>query len=158
MRAWGMAVLLALAGCGSDEGAENAANVAAPAPAGPRLGEVDLTRPVRATDAALTWALEIAPGSISLTRFAGRGAEGGVTDFYPVGPVVGQGTAVWTTKDPSGARVSITLTDARCRAEGDPDIDRPLTAELRIGDELLRGCAGPRAADGLDGAPNGNGS
>ena len=154
MRAWGMAALLALASCGSNETPDNAANVAAPEPPRPRLGDVDLTKPVRATDAALSWALEIAPGSISFTRFAGRGGEASVTDFYPIGPTIDADKAVWNTKDPRGARVTITLTRAACREEGEPAVRRPLTAELRIGERVLHGCAGPRPADGLDDRPD----
>ena len=80
MRALAIAALLMLAACGSEEKAE--APVAKPSPSGPRLGGVPLDKPLRATDNALTWSLEVAPGSITLTRFAGRGAEG--SDVMPL--------------------------------------------------------------------------
>jgi len=155
MRFWIAATALLLAACGSREAAENEAAPAAPAtPAGPRLGDVDLTRPVRATDAALTWSLEIAPGAISLTEFAGRGGDGKVADFYPVAPRVDANKAVYATKDIAGEAVTITLTRSACRENGEPAIERPLTAELKTATRTLTGCAGPRPADGLDSQPD----
>ncbi|MDF2386133.1 hypothetical protein JMG10_31995 [Nostoc ellipsosporum NOK] len=151
MRAFAIATLLVLAGCGSKEKTE--APAARPSPVGPRLGEVPLDQPLRATDNALTWSLEVAPGSITLTRFAGRGTEGSVTQFYPVSPQVQEGKAVWTTKDVAGTPVTITFTGARCIEGGDPAIERPLTADIRIGDKQLHGCAGARPADGLNSQP-----
>ncbi len=59
MRAFAIAALLALASCGSSEKTE--APAAKPSPAGPRLGDVALDAPLRATDNALTWSLELAP-------------------------------------------------------------------------------------------------
>ena len=120
MRAFAIAALLVLASCGSSEKTE--APAAKPSPAGPRLGDIPLDAPLRATDNALTWSLEVAPGSITLTRFAGRGTEGSVTQFYPVSPQV-------------------------------QAIERPLTADIRIGDKQLHGCAGARPADGLNSQP-----
>ncbi|GEM_PF-1412336 len=152
MRALAIAALLMLPACGSTEKAEEP-KAAAPSPKGPHLGDVPLSKPLRATDNALTWSLEVAPGAITLTRFAGRGAEGSVMQFYPVSPQVGDGKAVWATKDTLGEPVTITFTDARCREGGEPAIERPLTADLRIGDRQLHGCAGERPADGLNSQP-----
>jgi uncharacterized membrane protein len=149
MRVLVIAAALMLAGCGSSEQSKMQPT-ATPTPAGPHLGDVSLDQPLRATDNALTWSLEVAPGSITFTRFAGHTAEGGVSQFYPVSPQVDEDKAVWNTKDTSGAPVTITFTRARCVEQGDPAIDRPLTADIRIGDRQLHGCAGVRPADGLD--------
>jgi len=151
MRALAIAALLMLAACGSDEKAGEP--VAKPSPRGPHLGEVPLDKPLRATDNALTWSLEVAPGSITLTRFAGRGAEGSVTQFYPVSPQVDADKAVWSTKDVAGEPVTITFTNVHCTESGDPAIERPLTADVRIGDRQFHGCAGERPADGLNSQP-----
>lgn len=157
MRALAIAALVALSACGSKEEVSHGANAATPVAAGPHLGDIPLDQPIRATDNALTWSLEVAPGEINFTRFAGQGGEGSVTEFYPISPVVSDDKAVWTTRDSVGTAVVITLSKAACSENGDPSIDRPLTAELRIGDKLLRGCAGSRPADGLDTQPdNGN--
>lgn len=151
MRALAIAALLMLAACGSTEKAEEPK--AKPSPSGPHLGEVSLDKPLRATDNALTWSLEVAPGAITLTRFAGRGAEGGVTQFYPVSPQVDGDKAVWSTKDTLGEPVTITFTNTRCTERGEPTIERPLTADVKIGDRSFRGCAGVRPADGLNTQP-----
>lgn len=151
MRALAIAALFTLAACGSTEKAEEP--VAKPSPRGPHLGDVSLDKPLRATDNALTWSLEVSPGTITLTRFAGRGSEGSVTQFYPVSPQVDADKAVWNTKDVDGAPVTITFTKARCTESGDPAIERPLTADVRIGDRQFHGCAGERPADGLNSQP-----
>lgn len=151
MRALAIAALLMLAACGSTEKAEEPK--AKPSAAGAHLGEVELDKPLRATDNALTWSLEVAPGSITLTRFAGRGTEGSVMQFYPASPRVDADKAVWSTKDTLGEPVTITFANTRCTEGGEPMIERPLTAELKIGDRMLHGCAGPRPADGLNSQP-----
>lgn len=150
MRALAIAALLMLAACGSTEKAEEPK--AAPSPRGAHLGDVSLNKPLRATDNALTWSLEVAPGSITLTRFAGRGSEGDVSQFYPVSPQVRDDKAVWQTKDTLGQPVTITFTNARCTEGGEPVIERPLTAELKIADKVFHGCAGVRPVDGLNSA------
>ncbi|MEP9360124.1 hypothetical protein [Sphingomonas sp. KR3-1] len=152
MRALAIAALLVLSGCGSKEKAKEQ-ETATPGPTGPHLGEVPLDQPLRATDNALTWSLEVAPGSITWTRFAGHAAEGSVTQFYPVSPKVDDDKAVWTTKDTAGAAVTITFTNAHCVEGGDPTIERPLTAQLQVGDKVFHGCAGARPADGLNTQP-----
>jgi len=153
MRAVAMASLLMLSACGSKEKAEEQPVAATPSPTGPHLGDVSLDQPLRATDNALTWSLEVAPGSITLTRFAGRGSEGSVTQFYPVSPKLEDGKAVWSTRDTAGTPVTITFTNTHCTEGGDPAIDRPLTADMKIGDKLFHGCAGARPADGLNTQP-----
>jgi uncharacterized membrane protein len=145
MRALAIAGLLMLAACGSTEKAEEPK--AAPSPKGAHLGEISLSKPLRATDNALTWSLEVAPGSITLTRFAGRGSEGDVSQFYPVSPKVeGDDKAVWQTRDTLDQPVTITFTNARCIERGAPKIERPLIAELKIADKVFHGCAGLRPA------------
>ncbi|MDG2533827.1 hypothetical protein P6144_09230 [Sphingomonas sp. HITSZ_GF] len=152
MRALALASLLALSACGSKEKAEEPV-AATPSPTGPHLGDVSLDQPLRATDNALTWSLEVAPGSIMMTRFAGHGSQGSVSQFYPVAPQLSDDKAVWTTKDTAGAPVTITFTNTHCTEGGDPAIDRPLTAEVKIGETMLHGCAGARPADGLNSQP-----
>lgn len=152
MRALAIASLLMVSACGSKEKAKEPV-AATPSPAGPHLGDVSLDQALRATDNALTWSLEVAPGSITMTRFAGHEAEGGVTQFYPVSPRVDIDKAVWTTKDSAGTPVTITFTKSHCTEGGDPAIDRPLTADVKIGDKQLHGCAGARPADGLNSQP-----
>ncbi|MBC9032383.1 hypothetical protein IAG41_08265 [Sphingomonas sp. JC676] len=152
-----LAMPLLLAGCGSDESADNVANIAAPVlRKGPMLGSVDLSQPVRASGASPFWALEIAPGRITYTNFAGAGGK--VTDLYPVSPKVDADRAVFATQTPDGDVVTITLTRAECTEKGAPPVTDPLTAELKIGARVLAGCArsGPAGEVGLE--PIGNNS
>lgn len=132
-----------LAGCGSDEPVDNAANVAAPVlRKGPMLGSVDLSQPVRASGPSPFWALEIAPGRITYTDSAGKGGK--VTDFYPVSPRIDADHAVFPTQTPEGETVTITLTRAQCaekEEEGKSPVTDPLTAELKMGARVLTGCA-----------------
>ncbi len=142
-----LAMPLLLAGCGSDESVENAANATAPVlRKGPMLGSVDLSQPVRASGAAPFWAIEIAPGSITYADRAGAG--GTLTDFYPVSPRVDADRAVFPTQTPEGAPVTITLTRAACGEK-----DAPLTAEVKIGARTLTGCAWPKPAGENDAEP-----
>lgn len=150
-----LAVPLLLAGCGSDEPADNSANVAAPVlRKGPMLGSVDLSQPVRASGASPFWTLEIAPGRITYTDSAGKGGK--LTDFYPVSPKVDADRAMFATQTPDGDVVMITLTRAECTAKGAPATTDPLTAELKIGARVLAGCArqGPAGEIALEPAGN----
>jgi uncharacterized membrane protein len=147
-----LAAPLLLAGCGSDEPADNAANVAAPVlRKGPMLGSVDLSQAVRASGTSPFWALEIAPGRITYTDFAGKDAK--VTDFYPVSPRLDADHAVFPTQTPEGETVTITLTRAACNEKGAPPVTDPLTAELKIGARVLTGCARTRPADAIQAEP-----
>lgn len=136
-----LALPLMLAGCGSDEPADNAANVAAPAPRkGPMLGTVDLSAPVRASGTAPVWVLDVAPGRIVFRESDKPGAT--LTDFYPVAPQIDAEHAMFPTQTPEGVPVTITLTRMPCTAKGASTAD-PLTAELKIGTRVRTGCARP---------------
>jgi uncharacterized membrane protein len=151
-----LAVPLLLAGCGSDEPVDNGANVAAPVlRKGPMLGSVDLSQPVRASGASPFWALEIAPGRITYTDFAGVGGK--VTDFYPISPKADADRAVFATQTPDGDPVTITLSRAQCMEKGTPPVSDPLAAEVKIGTRILAGCARARPAGEIEaGSDDGN--
>jgi len=146
-----LAVPLMLAGCGSDEPADNASNVAAPAPRkGPMLGSVDLSAPVRASGTTPFWVLEVAPGRITFRESDKPGAT--LTDFYPVAPKVDADHAMFPTQTPEGVAVTITLSRAPCTAKGASAPD-PLTAELKIGTRVRTGCARPTTIREIQDAP-----
>ncbi|MDP5279554.1 hypothetical protein Q9Q95_11535 [Sphingomonas sp. DG1-23] len=127
-------LMLALAGCGGAEVADNK-TVPTPTPTpGPKLGGVELNKPVRASGAAPYWTLYIAPGTIAFAD----AADAPVTDFYPVSPTLKGDTARLDTQTPTGEPVTITLAAKACAA-GKAQL--PLTAEMRIGARTLRGCA-----------------
>jgi uncharacterized membrane protein len=138
---------LLLAGCGptpDEQAAANAANAAAvPAPTPvAMLGTVNIARPVRAFGTEPYWTLDLAPGEMS---FVERDVENPpVTPFYPVAPAIAGDTATWTTRNPAGEPVVVTLTAKECLEAGEPEDAAPLTAEVKIGARTLHGCAGPK--------------
>jgi uncharacterized membrane protein len=149
------AALVALTGCEEEAPVANEAQNAAAAfkalPPPPKLGGVDLIKPILAGGAAPGWALAISPGRITFTDFSiGAGQE---TELYPVDPQVSDGTATWTTKTPEADRVTIVLTDKQCLA-GEPEDSQPLTAEVAIGTRKLRGCAQPRPRNDTEAPAN----
>ncbi|TGX55573.1 hypothetical protein E5A73_00065 [Sphingomonas gei] len=133
-----MGLLSALAGCGGgeDTGNNGAVPVAKPTPR-PMLGGVDLNQQVQASGSGPYWEIHVAPGTIT---YADAPDAAHPTDFYPVSPKLAGGRAVFDTKTPEAAPVTITLTATPCAAGKDA---RPLTAEVQIGARTLRGCAGP---------------
>jgi uncharacterized membrane protein len=131
-----LGLLLALAGCGGGEEPTNTvAPKPTPTPAAPKLGGIDLDKPLRVSGPG-TWEIRIAPGTITYVT----AAEAPPTDFYPVSPKLAGGRAVFETKTPEAEAVTITLTAKTCAA-GKQAL--PLAAEARIGARILHGCAGP---------------
>ena len=128
----GMAGLLALAACGSAEAPENAAvPVPAPSPTpGPKLGGVDLNKPLRASGAG--WTLDIAPGQ--LTYQAGKAPP---VELYPIAPTLSGDRARYVTSTTDDAAVTIDLIARQCD-------EAPLTVEATVGARSLKGCAQPR--------------
>jgi uncharacterized membrane protein len=131
---------LALAGCGGEEVADNKVKPTPTPTPGPKLGGVDLNKPIRASGAAPYWALYIAPGTIAFAD----AADAASTDFYPVSPGLAGDTARFDTQTPKGEPVTIILAAKACTA-GKTQL--PLTAEARIGARTLHGCAGNGAYD-----------
>lgn len=130
---------LALTACGG--GDEVANNSAAPKPTptpGPMLGGVDLDKPIRASGTAPFWSIYLAPGTIAYSA----APKATPVDFYPIAPRLAGDTASFVTQTPEGDPVTITLTSSACAAGKD---QLPLTAEMRIGTRVLKGCAGPEA-------------
>lgn len=126
---------LALAGCGSEEVANNSV-APRPTPTPPTLGGVDLNTPLRASGTGPYWQIDIAPGTIAYAA----SPDAHPTDFYPVSPTLGGGRAIFETQTPEAEPVTITLTAAACMA-GKASLS--LTAEAKIGARTLKGCAGP---------------
>ena len=139
-------VLGMLAGCGSQAPADNASNavVAKPIPS-PKLGGIDLNQKLRAFGTEPFWTLDVAPGDISYTDYSL--ADPKPEPFFAHAPVVSGDKAVWTTKNVAEAPVVLTLTLKDCLEAGEDDQTQPLTAELRIGDKVRIGCAGPKPKD-----------
>lgn len=106
-----------------------------PAPKLMMLGEVDLSRPLRALGTEPFWGVEV-----SLDEIVFTGVDR--ADFRAVGPVLrlaGAG-AVFTAEDASGAELTLTLKPDKC-SDGMSDWVYPLSAEVTFGGETLSGCA-----------------
>ena len=101
------------------------------------LGEVDLSRPVRALGAEPFWGVEITPDSLVYTRVdqpEQRAPNRGVTV---------QGTvATFTTTTNLNQPLNVSLIATEC-SDGMSDRTYPLTAKVEIGDDELTGCAAP---------------
>lgn len=106
-----------------------------PAPKLMMLGEVDLSRPLRALGTEPFWGVEV-----SLDEIVFTGVDR--ADFRAAGPVLrlaGAG-AVFTAEDASGAELTLTLKPDKC-SDGMSDWVYPLSAEVKFGGETLSGCA-----------------
>lgn len=126
----GIAAMLALAACGSDEQPKNEATPTPTPTPGPKLAGIDLNKPVRASGTG--WTLDIAPGR--LTYQAGKTAA---VELYPIGPILSADRARYVTKTTDGAAATIDLIAKDCG-------DAPLTAAVAIGPRTLKGCAQAR--------------
>ncbi|WP_436828137.1 hypothetical protein [Sphingomonas sp. DT-207] len=146
MRVLAIALMVALAGCGSSETTANPTEKKkVELRGGPMLGQIDLAKPVEAGGARPFWRMGIAPGRITFTDRSGRA----LTDFYPVTPQVSGDRAIYSTQTPEGERVTLTLSLVPCGEE-----KQALTAELIIGTRRLAGCADQRADNDTGRAEN----
>lgn len=131
MRKWVMvAGLLTLSGCG---GGEEPVNQATPTPTptpGPKLAGVELEKALALSGSG--WTMAVAPGRITYEPKGGDPVE-----LYPRDPEVANDRATWTTQTPKGEEVTIDLIAKTCD-------EAPLTAEVRIGERQLKGCAQPK--------------
>lgn len=106
----------------------------APAPA-PSLGGVDLTKPLKLIGTEPFWGVDIGPGALELT-----GVDRPEVTAPNAGPKADAASAVWEARGSDGKPLKITLTPEKC-SDGMSDRTYALTAEVRHGDETLKGCA-----------------
>lgn len=143
--------MLALTGCGGQPVESVANNVSAPTPTPPpsvKLGDFELNQLVRVFGTEPYWTLDMGPGEMIFTD--GSADEPKPEPLYWVAPAIVGETATYTTKNVAGETVVLTLTRKDCLEVGEPEDTVPLTAELKIGDKVRRGCAGPKPADEPD--------
>jgi uncharacterized membrane protein len=129
---------LSVAGCYDRE--DNAPQPAPQPETAAMLGEVDLSRPVRALGAEPFWGVEITPDALVYTRVdqpEQRAPNRGVTV---------QGTvATFTTTTNLNRPLNVSLMATEC-SDGMSDRAYPLTARVEIGDQTLNGCAASASA------------
>jgi uncharacterized membrane protein len=111
----------------------------------PKLGGLDLGKPLRASGSEPFWMLDIEPGAATYHDYSVETPK--PESFAPPSRVVSADRAVFTTRNSVGAPVVITLTAESCLDVGEEENRQPLTVELRIGDQVRTGCAGPKPAD-----------
>lgn len=115
-------------------GASVTTSEAAPEPTTPELGNVDLRGPLSLMGTEPFWAVKIADGAAVLSRMDQVEASYSVGDF-----IVTDAAATLQSGD-----LSLTLTAVTC-SDGMSDRVYPLTAEVKVGEETLKGCAIPTA-------------
>lgn len=123
--------LLALAAC-QPQGPDRKAAPKADAPP----AAIDFSQPMTARGNEPFWALAINGTQVTLTR----PGHPDVTAQTPA-PVIQAGRATWIAAAP-GQQITITVYESPC-SDGMSDRSYPLTAEVVLLNETLRGCAGP---------------
>lgn len=150
--------LILLSACQADPAA-NAGNNAAdddsaasyreagpePAPNIPTLAGVDLSKPLRAAGSEPFWMLDIAPDAVTYHDYSVETPR--PEAFALPSRMISGDRAVFTSRNSKGEPVVITLTGTSCLDVGEEENRQPLTIELRIGDQVRTGCAGPKPAD-----------
>lgn len=111
----------------------------APAAAAPIGTTMDISRPITARGTEPFWALSIDGKAFRLTR----PDRPDLTAEAP-GAAISNGRAVWVAKTADGRQMTVTLYASAC-SDGMSDLEYPMTAEVVLLDEALRGCAAKTA-------------
>jgi uncharacterized membrane protein len=113
---------------------------AAPPPAdAPAVTTMDISKPITARGNEPFWALAIDGKSFRLTR-------PGQPDLVAEAPgaAIADGRAVWVAKTPEGQQMTVSLYASDC-SDGMSDLKYPMSAEVALLNEELRGCAAKTA-------------
>lgn len=102
---------------------------------GPVLADVDLGSPVRLIGTEPFWGVDIDRNGLKFT-----GVDRVDRQAPAVPPVLDGATAVWNARVGDGAALVVSLTAKAC-SDGMSDRVYPLQAEVRLGEEVFRGCA-----------------
>ncbi len=145
MRALSIIALLALGACKPP--------VQTPAPAPPTPGPVaapvqvsDFSKDITALGTEPFWNLAIKGTGFTLTR-----PDHPDLGFAAPGATIRPGQASWTATAADGAALEVKLFVSPC-SDGMSDRSYPMTAEVAVGGETLRGCAFPTARPPAGGA------
>ena len=106
-----------------------------PAPPEPVINGVDLTAPLRAVGTEPFWAIEMTPSGL---KYTSADDPTGFSVPNP-GPTMTAGRAEWSGADANGKTLKVVMTSGPC-SDGMSDRTYPLTAEVDVGAEKLRGC------------------
>jgi uncharacterized membrane protein len=111
---------------------------AAAAPAAPVVS--DFGQPLRALGTEPFWAVEVTDG----TRLVLKRPDHPDAMFEAPGATISPGRAVWTARAADARTMTLTLFVSDC-SDGMSDRRYPMTAEVELNGETLRGCAIPTA-------------
>jgi uncharacterized membrane protein len=138
-----LALLLCLAACQpqAPDGAPAAPPADAPkASATPKIAStMDISQPITARGTEPFWALSIDGTAFKLSR----PDQPDLAAEAP-GAAIEPGRAVWIAKTADGRQLTVTLYGSAC-SDGMSDLKYPLTAEVVLLNETLRGCAAKTA-------------
>ncbi|WP_293675994.1 hypothetical protein [uncultured Phenylobacterium sp.] len=127
-------VLIALAGCQSEKPAAPQPPQASVEPTGPATRS-DFSQPMTARGNEPFWALTIDGTHLKLSR-----PDHPDLPAEAPGAVITPGQASWTAKAADGQDIKLTLYVSDC-SDGMSDRQYPMTAEVALLNETLRGCA-----------------
>jgi len=138
---------LALAACQPQDPDGQAAAPPADAPAAPAAatpaassGGMDIGQPISARGTEPFWAVEITNGTtFKLTR-----PDRPDLVAEAPGAAMSPGGATWVAKGPKGEQLTVTLKMGPC-SDGMSDLKYPMTAEVVLVNETLKGCAAKTA-------------
>jgi uncharacterized membrane protein len=100
---------------------------------------MDISKPITAHGTEPFWGLTIDGKAFKLTR----PDHPDVVAEAP-GAAIAGGHAVWIAKTPDGQQITVTLYASEC-SDGMSDLKYPMTAEVTLLNESLRGCAAKTA-------------
>ena len=129
-------LLLCLAACGDEPAAPKAAPAASPDPA---ARVTDFSQPMTARGNEPFWAL-VMDG----TRFTLKRPDQADVVFETPGAAITPGRATWVARSADGRQLTVTLYVSDC-SDGMSDLKYPMTAEVTLVNESLRGCAAKTA-------------
>lgn len=133
LRSPGLTALVAAIGLVGCEAGEPPAPEAPVEEAGPSLGGIDLSQPLRLIGTEPFWAVDITADSLVLT-----GVDIAETRAPNPTPVVQGTTATWTS-EAAGEAFVVTLVETQC-SDGMSDRTYPLTARVEVGETTYTGC------------------
>lgn len=132
---------LLLAACQPQDPEGKPAPPPADAPAATPAGSsMDISKPITARGTEPFWALSIDGKAFRLTR----PDRPDLTAEAP-GAAISNGRAIWVAKTADGRQMTVTLYASEC-SDGMSDLKYPMSAEVVMLDEELRGCAAKTAA------------
>ena len=132
-------ILLALCACQPQAPDGKAAPPPADAPAVPAATTMDISKPITARGNEPFWALTIDGKRFRLTR-----PDHPDLVAEAPGAAIAEGHAIWVAKTAEGQQMTVSLFASDC-SDGMSDLKYPMSAEVVLLNEALRGCAAKTA-------------